>query len=136
MVNDDTEMLQSVLAYNLMVIKALWKSKWGNFGESTINGNVYDFSSLYRSIEKGKETIRVYIQCRYRYKEKSMCNWAERIEGKTGIPKERFPLVSLFCRILLRMEFCRKCLICSLRFSQNPVLKQRRPPDRHQYPAG
>ncbi|NDO50596.1 hypothetical protein FMM75_14750 [Lachnospiraceae bacterium MD335] len=88
MVNDDTEMLQSVLAYNLMVIKALWKSKWGNFGESTINGNVYDFSSLYRSIEKGKETIRVYIQCRYRYKEKSMCNWAERIEGKTGIPKE------------------------------------------------
>ena len=41
MVNDDTEMLQSVLAYNLMVIKALWKSKWGNFGESTINVPLY-----------------------------------------------------------------------------------------------
>ena len=48
MVNDDTEMLQSVLAYNLMVIKALWKSKWGNFGESTINGNVYTKRISYR----------------------------------------------------------------------------------------
>lgn len=105
MVNEDTEMLQSELAYNLIVIKALWKSKWGNLGESTINGKVYDFSSLFRSIEKGKETVRVYIQCRYRYKEKSMCNWAERIEGKTGIPKEYLTGKQ---RILLGSQFEKK----------------------------
>ena len=84
----DTEIQQKELAYNLIVIKALWKSTWGNFGESGIKGNEFDFSSLYRSIEKGKETIRVYIQCQYTYKEKSISNWAERIERKTGIPHE------------------------------------------------
>ena len=85
---DDLELWQNQLAYNLMVIKALWKSKWNNYGESGIKGHEYDFSSLYRSIERGKETLRQYIQCNYSYKEKSMCDWANHIEAKTGIPHE------------------------------------------------
>lgn len=85
---DMLQKLQNGLAYNLRIIKALWKSKWGNYGESAIGGNLYDFSSLYRSIEKGKETVRLYILCEYKYKEKSMLNWAYRIEAKTGIPHE------------------------------------------------
>lgn len=88
MTEDDLELFQNQLAYNLMVIKALWKNKWNNYGESGIRGHEYDFSSLYRSIEKGKETLRQYIQCNYSYKEKSMCGWANRIEAKTGIPHE------------------------------------------------
>ena len=84
----DLESLQNQLSYNLRVIKALWKSKWGHFGESGIKGHEYDFNSLYRSMEKGKETIRLYIKCEYRYKEASMRNWATRIEAKTGIPCE------------------------------------------------
>lgn len=85
---DRIQELRNRLAYNLRIIKALWKSKWGNYGESAIGGNLYDFSSLYRSIEKGKETVRLYILCEYNYKEKSMLNWAYRIEAKTGIPHE------------------------------------------------
>ncbi len=88
MAKNDLELFQNQLAYNLMVVKALWKSKWNNYGESGIKGHEYDFSSLYRSIEKGKETLRQYILCNYTYKEKSMCGWANRIEAKTGIPHE------------------------------------------------
>lgn len=84
----DLELFQKQLSYNLRVIKALWKSKRGRLGESGIKGHEYDFNSLYRSIEKGKETIRLYIKCEYSYKETSMRNWATRIEAKTGIPCE------------------------------------------------
>lgn len=101
----DTEKLQKELAYNLIVIKTLWRSKWGTLGDVRVTGNEYNFSSLFGSIERGKETVRIYIKCDYKYKTKSISKWAERIEAKTGIPHE---FLTGEQRIVLGDEFEKK----------------------------
>ena len=82
----DTEEKQKMLAYNMKVIHAIWKYQKHGFGEMKIKGHEYDINSFYGTFEKSRQTIREIINSEYNYSEKKVKRWADKIEGKTGIP--------------------------------------------------
>lgn len=77
-----------ILAYNMKIIQALWKSIKGDYGKNIVRGNEYDIHSLYGSIEKSKQTIYEMINAEKEFEIDKIDKWACRVEKKTGIPKE------------------------------------------------
>lgn len=98
----DTEEKQKMLAYNMKVIHAIWKYQKHGFGKMKVKGNEYDISSFYGTFEKSRQTIREIINCEYNYSEKIVKKWAEKIEGKTGIPHK---FLTGEARIILTKEY-------------------------------
>ena len=52
-----THETKMILAYNMKIIQALWKSIRGDLGKNMVRGNENDIYSLYGSIEKSKQSI-------------------------------------------------------------------------------
>ncbi len=83
-----THEAKMVLAYNMKIIQALWKSIKGDFGKNLVRGNENDTNSLYGSFEKSKQSIYEIINAEKDFETDNINKWACRIEKKTGIPKE------------------------------------------------
>lgn len=83
-----THEAKMILAYNMKIIQALWKSIKGDFGENIVRGNENDIHSLYGSIEKSKQSIYEMINAEKEFEVDKIDKWACRVEKKTGIPKE------------------------------------------------
>lgn len=98
----DTEEKQKMLAYNMKVIHAIWKYQKHGFGEMKIKGHEYDINSFYGTFEKSRQTIREIINSEYNYSEKKVKRWADKIEGKTGIPHK---FLTGEARIILTKEY-------------------------------
>ncbi len=79
---------KKVLAYNMNIIQALWKSIKGDLGRNMVRGNEYNVDSLYGSLEKSRQTIRDIIYMERDFEKYKINEWAYRIEKKTGIPQE------------------------------------------------
>lgn len=76
------------LAYNIKVIRALWKLHYGEYGSKSISENMNNPENLYGSLERSQETLRQIELQNYTLKQKSLFDWARRVEEKTGIPGE------------------------------------------------
>lgn len=76
------------MSLNFKLIKELWKKENGDLGENCINENKYNFSNIYGTLERSKDTIKNIISGEWGYEEEKVNRWAERIYAKTGIEKE------------------------------------------------
>lgn len=76
------------MSLNLKLIKELWKKENGELGENRIDGNEYNFSNIYGTLERSKDTLKNIIIGEWVYDETKVDKWAERISAKTGIAKE------------------------------------------------
>ena len=91
-----------ILAYNMRIIQVLWKSIKGDFGENLVRDNEHNADNLYGSLGKSRQTIREIVFAEKDFEKHKIVEWANRIEKKTGIPKdylavkERIKLVSSF----------------------------------------
>lgn len=74
------------LAFNIKVIRALWKLKYGDYGKKSIKEN--NPENIYGSLERSQETLRQMELQQHQLKQKKIFDWAKRIEDKTGIPSE------------------------------------------------
>ena len=83
-----THETKMILAYNMKIIQALWKSIRGDLGKNIVRGNENDIHSLYGSIEKSKQSIYEMINAEKDFEVDKIDKWACRVEKKTGIPKE------------------------------------------------
>lgn len=74
------------LAFNIKVIRALWKLKYGDYGKKSIKEN--NPENIYGSLERSQETLRQMELQQHQLKQKKIFDWAKRIEDKTDIPSE------------------------------------------------
>ena len=84
----DYEVRIANIAYNIKVIRALWKLHYGGYGEKNIAQNENNPRNLYGSLERSQETLRQMELQQNDLKANSLFKWAQRIEKKTGIPGE------------------------------------------------
>lgn len=74
-------------AFNLVVIKKLWKMIKKDYGEAVIS-EPYDPNNIYKSLRMAKETLRLTIERDYSYNYVRVNRKAVEASNKTGIPVE------------------------------------------------
>lgn len=84
----DEEIRIENIAFNIKLIKALWKLRHGSYGERIIKGNENDPTNLYGTLEKSQEILRQWELHRIDLKMEKIFRWAKMIEEKTDIPGE------------------------------------------------
>ena len=85
-IDEDTR--RKNIAYNIKVIRALWKLRYGSYGKRVINRNEHEFNNLFGTLEKSQETLRQWELQQIDLKKDKMFKWARKIEQKTDIPGE------------------------------------------------
>lgn len=81
---------KKIIAYNLKVIKLLWRVRHKNLGDKSPSKNKYNGKSLYGTLEKSQETLRGMERMQVNLPVEKTKKWAETIHEKTGIPAEYF----------------------------------------------
>ena len=76
------------IAYNIKIIKTLWKLRHGEFGIRVVKGNENDPTNLFGTLEKSQETLRQWEMQQVVLNRDKMYRWAKKIEQKTDIPGE------------------------------------------------
>ena len=80
---DEQQVRQRII--NIKIIKAIWKSLYGNYGINKIQGNENDLDSFYVAVRMSKETIRQIEMGGGNFKVSAVYKHARQVEMNTGI---------------------------------------------------
>lgn len=79
----------TIMAYNMRVIRALWKGIKGYYGENIVRDNEHYTNSFYASLERSRESVRQIESCALTTENRKIIDaWAQRVDKKTGISFE------------------------------------------------